>query len=97
VGVRRANQADGLRRPTGLGKGQPTQFLARLGYAVTSAQMAATVDFYLARTAHGSTLSRVAHASVLAQRDPERAWAVFRGGQVRGRIGRDDEDALFIG
>ena len=49
-----------------------------MGYAVTPAQMAATVDFYLARTAHGSTLSRVAHASVLAQRDPERAWAVFR-------------------
>lgn len=35
------------------------------------------MDFYLARTAHGSTLSRVAHASVLAQIDPERAWATF--------------------
>jgi trehalose/maltose hydrolase-like predicted phosphorylase len=28
--------------------------------------------------AHGSTLSRVAHASVLASVDPERAWSTFR-------------------
>lgn len=75
---RLAKQADVLMLLYVLGEGQLIQFLARLGYAVTSAQMAATVDFYLARTAHGSTLSRVAHASVLAQRDPERAWAVFR-------------------
>jgi trehalose/maltose hydrolase-like predicted phosphorylase len=36
------------------------------------------VDYYLARTVHGSTLSRVTHASVLAATDPERAWATFR-------------------
>jgi trehalose/maltose hydrolase-like predicted phosphorylase len=53
-------------------------FLRRLGYDVEPAQIAATVDFYLARTAHGSTLSRVTHASVLAQHNPERAWATFR-------------------
>lgn len=75
---RLAKQADVLMLLYVLGEDQLIQFLARMGYAVTSAQMAATVDFYLARTAHGSTLSRVAHASVLAQRDPERAWAVFR-------------------
>ncbi|HSL35948.1 MAG TPA: glycosyl hydrolase family 65 protein, partial [Arthrobacter sp.] len=75
---RLAKQADVLMLLYVLGEDQLVQFLARMGYAVTSAQMAATVDFYLARTAHGSTLSRVAHASVLAQRDPERAWAVFR-------------------
>jgi hypothetical protein len=28
----------------------------------TAAQLAATVDYYLARTAHGSTLNRGAHA-----------------------------------
>ncbi|WP_160668279.1 HAD-IA family hydrolase [Pseudarthrobacter sp. ATCC 49987] len=75
---RLAKQADVLMLLYVLGEDQLIQFLARMGYAVTSAQMAATVDFYLARTAHGSTLSRVAHASVLAQRDPERAWATFR-------------------
>ncbi len=75
---RLAKQADVLMLLYVLGEDQLIRFLARMGYAVTSAQIAATVDFYLARTAHGSTLSRVAHASVLAQRDPERAWATFR-------------------
>ncbi|HET8879088.1 MAG TPA: glycosyl hydrolase family 65 protein, partial [Arthrobacter sp.] len=75
---RLAKQADVLMLFYVLGEDQLTAFLARLGYPVTPAQMAATVDFYLARTAHGSTLSRVAHASVLAQRDPEQAWATFR-------------------
>lgn len=75
---RLAKQADVLMLLYVLGEDQLLAFLDRLGYAVTPTQMAATVDFYLARTAHGSTLSRVAHASVLAQRDPERAWATFR-------------------
>ena len=73
-----AKQADVLMLLYVLGEDQLRNFLGRMGYTVTSAQMAATVDFYLARTAHGSTLSRVAHASVLAQRDPEQAWATFR-------------------
>jgi trehalose/maltose hydrolase-like predicted phosphorylase len=75
---RLAKQADVLMLLYVLGEDQLIRFLDRMGYAVSPAQMAATVDFYLARTAHGSTLSRVAHASVLAQRDPDRAWAVFR-------------------
>lgn len=73
-----AKQADVLMLLYVLGEDQLIAFLGRLGYSVTSAQIAATVDFYLARTAHGSTLSRVAHASVLAQIDPERAWDTFR-------------------
>ena len=75
---RLAKQADVLMLLYVLGEDQLLGFLGRMGYAVTSAQIAATVDFYLARTAHGSTLSRVAHASVLAQRDPEQAWTTFR-------------------
>ncbi|MFC8409868.1 HAD family hydrolase [Arthrobacter sp. NPDC057259] len=75
---RLAKQADVLMLFYVLGEDQLTGFLARLGYPVTPEQLAATVDYYLARTAHGSTLSRVAHASVLAQRDPEQAWATFR-------------------
>ncbi|WP_028270665.1 beta-phosphoglucomutase family hydrolase [Arthrobacter sp. UNC362MFTsu5.1] len=73
-----AKQADVLMLLYVLGEDQLTTFLDRLGYAVTSEQIAQTVDFYLARTAHGSTLSRVAHASVLAQLDPEQAWDTFR-------------------
>lgn len=36
------------------------------------------VDYYLARTSHGSTLSRVVHSWVLARSDRQRAWEVFR-------------------
>lgn len=61
-----------------LGEKELTLFLAGLGYGVSAAQLEETVDYYLARTAHGSTLSRVAHASVLAARDPDRAWSTFR-------------------
>ncbi|PVZ60320.1 HAD family hydrolase [Arthrobacter sp. H-02-3] len=75
---RLAKQADVLMLLYVLGEDQLLGFLRRMGYDVEPAHIAATVDFYLARTAHGSTLSRVTHASVLAQRDPERAWATFR-------------------
>lgn len=75
---RLAKQADVLMLLYVLGEAELTPFLSRLGYKVSGAQLADTVDYYLARTAHGSTLSRVAHASVLAAMDPERAWSTFR-------------------
>ncbi len=43
----------------------------RLGYAVDQACIDRTVDYYLERTSHGSTLSRVVEAWVVARRDPE--------------------------
>ncbi|MGE5289537.1 MAG: HAD-IA family hydrolase [Micromonosporaceae bacterium] len=54
---------DGLRR-----------LLHSLGYEVTSAQLRRTVAYYLDRTAHGSTLSGVVSAWVLARTDPGQAW-----------------------
>ena len=48
--------------------------LANLGYEVTEEQLARTVDYYLARTSHGSTLSSVVTAWVLARYDPDEAW-----------------------
>jgi len=41
---------------------------------VTSAQLTRTVAYYLDRTAHGSTLSGVVSAWVLARTDPGQAW-----------------------
>lgn len=61
-----------------LGAEQLTTQLARLGYTVDPPSLRRTVDYYLARTAHGSTLSRVVHASVLAGMDPARSWDIFR-------------------
>jgi trehalose/maltose hydrolase-like predicted phosphorylase/phosphoglycolate phosphatase-like HAD superfamily hydrolase len=48
--------------------------LADLGYQVSDEQLARTVDYYLARTTHGSTLSSVVTAWVLARYDPDEAW-----------------------
>lgn len=73
-----SKQADVLMLFYVLGEDQLVRRLRRMGYDVTPSQLARTVDYYLARTVHGSTLSRVTHTSVLAASDPEQAWATFR-------------------
>ncbi|WP_115787689.1 HAD-IA family hydrolase [Arthrobacter silvisoli] len=75
---RLAKQADVLMLPYLLGQEDLLSILERLGYTVSQEQLARTAEFYLARTSHGSTLSRVVHASALAAVDPERAWGTFR-------------------
>jgi trehalose/maltose hydrolase-like predicted phosphorylase len=54
--------------------------LDRLGYPLTPGTIRATVDFYTARTSHGSTLSRVVHAWVNARADRHQAWTLFTEG-----------------
>ncbi|MFC5999600.1 beta-phosphoglucomutase family hydrolase [Quadrisphaera sp. GCM10027208] len=73
-----AKQADVLMLVYLLGPDGLEEMLQRLGYQTSPDLLARTVDYYLARTAHGSTLSRVVHASVLARMDPARAWRTFR-------------------
>ncbi|NMR19500.1 HAD-IA family hydrolase [Cellulomonas fimi] len=73
-----AKQADVLMLVYLLGPDGLLGMLDRLGYPATRQSLTRTVDYYLARTAHGSTLSRVVHASVLARLDPARGWATFR-------------------
>jgi len=73
-----AKQADVLMLVYLLGPGGLTGQLERLGYETSPEAIARTVEYHLARTAHGSTLSRVVHASVLARLDRSRAWEVFR-------------------
>ncbi|MGK2939391.1 MAG: glycoside hydrolase family 65 protein [Solirubrobacteraceae bacterium] len=52
--------------------------LHRLGYDnVDRDTIAATVDYYTARTSHGSTLSRIAHSWVLARADRRGSWELF--------------------
>jgi len=52
--------------------------LVSMGYECDAVMLDATVDYYIARTAHGSTLSRIVYAWVLARVDPERSWELFR-------------------
>jgi trehalose/maltose hydrolase-like predicted phosphorylase len=51
--------------------------LERLGYDVDPEVVPRTIGYYLARTCHGSTLSRVVHAWVLARSDREVSWHLF--------------------
>jgi trehalose 6-phosphate phosphatase len=51
--------------------------LGRLGYAWDPASIPEVVDYYLARTSHGSTLSAVVHASVLARAHRDEALRYF--------------------
>jgi trehalose/maltose hydrolase-like predicted phosphorylase len=49
----------------------------RLGYRLGSDVIPRTIDYYLSRTSHGSTLSAVVHAWVLARSRRERALEYF--------------------
>ena len=49
----------------------------RLGYDPGPDAITRTIAYYLQRTSHGSTLSRVVHSWVLARRDPARSWDFF--------------------
>jgi alpha,alpha-trehalase len=51
---------------------------ARLGYDFDPAMIPKNVDYYLARTSHGSTLSTVLHAWVLSRSSRERSWEYFQ-------------------
>jgi trehalose/maltose hydrolase-like predicted phosphorylase len=49
----------------------------RLGYEYNPELTRRTIDYYDRRTSHGSTLSLVTHAGVLASRDPKSSWDRF--------------------
>ncbi len=55
-----------------------TAIVERMGYAFDPATIPASVEYYLARTTHGSTLSRVIHAWVLARTDRQRSLHLLR-------------------
>jgi trehalose/maltose hydrolase-like predicted phosphorylase/beta-phosphoglucomutase-like phosphatase (HAD superfamily) len=69
-----AKQADALMLLFLLSRTELRELLAGLGYQVTEEQLSRTVDYHLARTSHGSTLSGVVSAWVLARYEPEEAW-----------------------
>ncbi len=54
-----------------------TQLFARLGYQLDEQMIRRNVDYYVERTSHASSLSRIVHSWVEADRNPSRAWALF--------------------
>ena len=56
---------------------QLRDIIERLGYEFAPDSRRRTIDYYDPRTSHGSTLSFLVHAGVLAAIDPESSWERF--------------------
>jgi trehalose/maltose hydrolase-like predicted phosphorylase/beta-phosphoglucomutase-like phosphatase (HAD superfamily) len=69
-----SKQADVLMLRYLLPSDELQDLLGGLGYHVSHQQLAQTVDYYLARTVDGSTLSGVVTSWVLARQNPAEAW-----------------------
>jgi alpha,alpha-trehalase len=53
------------------------ELFERLGYGFEYETIPKNIEYYLQRTSHGSTLSRVVHSWVLARSDRSRSWSLF--------------------
>lgn len=54
------------------------ELFQRLGYPFDKDTIPRNVDYYLHRTSHGSTLSRIVHSWVLARAHRSEAWPLFK-------------------
>jgi alpha,alpha-trehalase len=54
------------------------EIFEQLGYPFEYETIPKNIDYYLKRTSHGSTLSRVVHSWVLARSDRARSWKLFK-------------------
>jgi trehalose/maltose hydrolase-like predicted phosphorylase len=73
-----SKQADVLMILYLLSADEVREIFHRLGYPFDPAQdWRSNVDYYMARTSHGSTLSWVVHSWVVARLDRRRSWELF--------------------
>ena len=73
-----AKQADTLMAFYNLDKMQVDHILSDLDYQLPSDYLAKNLEYYLARTSHGSTLSRVVHAQLAEiAGDKELSWRLY--------------------
>ncbi|MGD2246155.1 MAG: glycosyl hydrolase family 65 protein [Candidatus Aminicenantes bacterium] len=54
-----------------------SEIFKNLGYSLDEDTIPKNIDYYLKRTSHGSTLSRVVHSWVLARSDRLQSWELF--------------------
>ena len=73
-----SKQADALMLLYLLSADELRELLDRLGYRFLPEQVPKMVEYYLARTSHGSTLSSVVHTWVLARANREHALEFFQ-------------------
>jgi trehalose/maltose hydrolase-like predicted phosphorylase len=77
-----------------------TTTLHRLGYDLDPATIPAMVAYYLARTTHGSTLSRVVHAWVLSRTNRAASWLLLRealDADLSGTQGGTTREGVHLG
>jgi trehalose/maltose hydrolase-like predicted phosphorylase len=73
-----AKQADTLMTFYNLPEPQVTEILEKLGYKLKSGYLKDNLEFYLRRTSHGSTLSRVVHAQLANMIGDEKlSWELY--------------------
>jgi alpha,alpha-trehalase len=72
-----SKQADALMLFYLLSADELGEIFSRLGYDLDPNTIPRAIDYYLGRTSHGSTLSGVVHAWVLARSDRSRSWDFF--------------------
>jgi trehalose/maltose hydrolase-like predicted phosphorylase len=74
---RLSKQADALMLFFLFSEEELRRLFERLGYEYAPDTACKNIAYYEPRTTHGSTLSFVVHAAILADLDPERAWEMF--------------------
>jgi alpha,alpha-trehalase len=75
---RLSKQADVLMIFYLLSQDEVQEVFDRLDYRFdTATDVRRNIEYYLARTSHGSTLSRIVHSWVLARLDRRRSWELF--------------------
>ncbi|MDY7104315.1 MAG: glycosyl hydrolase family 65 protein [Actinomycetota bacterium] len=72
-----SKQADTLMLLYLLSADEVIGLLDDLGYECDGEMLRRNVEYHLARTSHGSTLSRVVHAWILARSDRARSWHLY--------------------
>jgi trehalose/maltose hydrolase-like predicted phosphorylase len=72
-----SKQADALMLFFMFGEEELRRIFDRLGYAYTPDTARKNIAYYEPRTTHGSTLSFVVHAAILADLDPKSSWDMF--------------------
>jgi len=74
-----AKQADTLQIFYNLDEATVTKILTQLGYKLPTDYLQKNLHYYLARTSHGSTLSRVVHARLANMVDDRKlSWQLYR-------------------
>ncbi len=75
-----AKQADTLQTFYNLDEVNVTEMMKDLGYQLSDDYLSKNLKYYLARTSHGSTLSRVVHAQLANMiKDHDLSWELYRG------------------